>query len=37
VLDSFNPDRIDMVSSGTTKATTGPLGNGAFSVTWNHS
>jgi Peptidase A4 family len=37
VLDSFSPDRIDMVSGGTTKATTGPLGNGAFSVTWNHS
>ena len=38
VLDSFNPDRIDMVSSsGVTKATTGALSNGAFSVTWKHS
>jgi hypothetical protein len=36
-IDSFNPDRIDMVAGGTTKATTGPLSNGAFSVTWNHS
>lgn len=37
VLDSFNPDRIDMVSGGVTKASTGPLTNGAFSVTWKHS
>jgi hypothetical protein len=36
VLDSFNPDRIDMVSGGVTKASTGPLSNGAFSVTWKH-
>lgn len=36
VLDSFNPDRIDMVSGGVTKASTGPLNNGAFSVTWKH-
>ena len=37
-IGSFNPDRIDMVSGGTTKASTGPLSNtGDFSITWKHS
>ena len=36
VLDSFNPGRIDLVSSGVTKASSGPLNNGAFSITWKH-
>jgi hypothetical protein len=36
-IDSFNPDRIDMVSGTTTKATTSALTNGkAFTVTWDH-
>jgi hypothetical protein len=30
-------DRIDMASGGTTKASTGNISNGAFSVTWKHS
>ena len=30
-------DRIDMVSGSTTKASTGNISNGAFSVTWKHS
>jgi hypothetical protein len=37
-LGTFNPDRIDMVSSSTTKAQTGSISsNGSFSVTWKHS
>ena len=37
-IGTFNPDRIDMVSGGTTKASTGPLSNtGDFSITWEHS
>jgi hypothetical protein len=36
VIDSFNPDRIDMASGGVTKASTGPLNNGSFIVTWKH-
>ncbi|HEX5562672.1 MAG TPA: G1 family glutamic endopeptidase [Nocardioidaceae bacterium] len=37
-LATFKPDRIDMVSGGTTKATTGALSSaGAFAVTWQHS
>jgi hypothetical protein len=37
-LGSFNPDRIDMVSNGITKASTSALSGGAaFSVTWQHS
>ena len=36
-IGSFNPDRIDMVSGTTTKATTSALSAGtAFSVKWNH-
>jgi hypothetical protein len=36
-IGSFNPDRIDMVSGTTTKATTSALTNGkAFTVTWDH-
>jgi hypothetical protein len=36
-LASFNPDRIDMVSGSTTKASTGSISSsGAFSVTWKH-
>ena len=36
-IGSFNPDRINMVSGTTTKATTSALSNGnAFSVTWDH-
>jgi hypothetical protein len=36
-IGSFNPDRIDMVSGTTTKATTSALSGGtAFSVKWNH-
>ena len=38
VIGAFNPDRIDMVSNGITKATTSALSGGtAFSVTWKHS
>jgi Peptidase A4 family len=37
-IGSFNPDRIDMVSGGTTKASTSALSGGtSFSVTWKHS
>jgi len=38
-IGSFNPDRIDMVSGGVTKASTSGLGNdgASFSVTWQHS
>jgi hypothetical protein len=37
-LDTFtNLDWIDMASGGITKALTGPLSKGAFSVTWKHS
>jgi hypothetical protein len=37
-LGSFNPDRIDMVSNGVTKASTSTLSGGtSFSVTWKHS
>jgi hypothetical protein len=37
-LATFTPDRIDMVSGSTTKATTGALSSaGAFAVTWQHS
>src|SRR5438046_4828023 len=37
-IGSFNPDQIDMVSGGTTKASTGPLSNtGDFSITWMQS
>jgi hypothetical protein len=37
-IGAFNPDRIDMVSGGVTKATTSALSGGtAFSVTWKHS
>ena len=37
-IGTFNPDRIDMVSGGTTKASTEPLSNtGDFSITWKHS
>jgi peptidase A4-like protein len=37
-IGTFNPDKIDMVSGGVTKATTSQLSGGnAFSVTWNHS
>ena len=37
-IGNFHPDRIDMVSGTTTKATTSALSNGtAFSVTWHHS
>ena len=37
-IGSFNPDRIDMVSGGTTKASTSTLSGGtSFSVTWKHS
>ncbi|MGH3471261.1 MAG: G1 family glutamic endopeptidase [Nocardioidaceae bacterium] len=36
-LASLNPDKIDMVSGTTTKATTGSIStSGAFSVTWKH-
>jgi hypothetical protein len=36
-IGSFNPDRIDMVSGGVTKATTSALSGGtSFSVTWKH-
>jgi hypothetical protein len=36
-LASLNPDRIDMVSGGTTKASTGSISSsGSFSVTWKH-
>jgi hypothetical protein len=36
-LETLSPDRIDMVSGGVTKASTGPIANGSFSVTWQHS
>jgi hypothetical protein len=36
VLATFNPDKIDMVSGTTTKATTSALNGGSFSVTWKH-
>jgi hypothetical protein len=37
-IGAFNPDRIDMVSGSTTKATTSALSGGtSFSVTWKHS
>lgn len=37
-IGSFHPDRIDMVSGTTTKASTSALSNGkAFTVTWHHS
>ena len=37
-IGAFNPDRIDMVSNGVTKASTSTLSGGnAFSVTWKHS
>src|SRR5947209_4750582 len=36
-IGSFNPDRIDMVANGVTKATTSALSGGtAFSVAWKH-
>jgi hypothetical protein len=36
-IGAFNPDRIDMVSGGVTKATTSALSGGtSFSVTWKH-
>ena len=36
-LASLNPDRIDMVSGGTTKASTGSISSsGGFTVTWKH-
>ncbi|HEY0387585.1 MAG TPA: G1 family glutamic endopeptidase [Gaiellales bacterium] len=36
-IGSFNPDRIDMVSGSTTKASTSALSGGtAFSVAWKH-
>jgi peptidase A4-like protein len=37
-IGSFSPDRINMVSGSTTKASTSALSGGtAFSVTWKHS
>ena len=37
-IGNFNPDRIDMVSGGVTKATTSALSGGtSFSVAWKHS
>ena len=37
-IGTFNPDRIDMVSGGVTKAQTSALSGGtSFSVTWRHS
>jgi hypothetical protein len=37
-IGSFNPDRIDMVSGGVTKAQTSALSGGtSFSVAWRHS
>jgi hypothetical protein len=36
-IGSFSPDRINMVSGSTIKASTSALTNGtAFSVTWKH-
>ena len=36
-IGAFNPDRIDMVGNGFTKASTSALSGGnAFSVTWKH-
>ena len=37
-IGAFNPDKIDMVGNGFTKAQTSALSGGnAFSVTWKHS
>jgi Peptidase A4 family len=37
-IGAFNPDKIDMVGNGFTKASTSALSGGnAFSVTWKHS
>jgi hypothetical protein len=36
LLSTFNPDKIDMVSGATTKATTSAISGGSFSVKWNH-
>jgi hypothetical protein len=37
-IGAFNPDRIEMVANGVTKATTSGLSGGtSFSVTWRHS
>jgi hypothetical protein len=36
-IGAFNPDKIDMVGNGFTKASTSALSGGnAFSVTWRH-
>jgi hypothetical protein len=35
-LSTFNPDKIDMVSGTTTKATTSAISGGSFSITWEH-
>ena len=35
-LSTFNPDKIDMVSGTTTKATTSTISGGSFSVAWKH-
>jgi hypothetical protein len=35
-LSTFNPDKIDMVSGTTTKATTSGISGGSFSVAWKH-
>ena len=35
-LSTFSPDKIDMVSGTTTKATTSTISGGSFSVTWKH-
>jgi hypothetical protein len=36
LLSTFSPDKIDMVSGTTTKATTSNISGGSFSVTWKH-
>jgi hypothetical protein len=37
-IGAYNPDRIDMVSGGVTKAQTSALSGGtSFSVAWKHS
>jgi hypothetical protein len=37
-IGTFNPDKIDMVSNGVTKALTSALSGGSsFSVAWKHS
>jgi hypothetical protein len=37
-IGAFNPDRIDMVSGGVTKASTSAISGGTnFSVAWKHS